>query len=133
LDFGLDLSFELCYLTLNFPFSLWLKVFDFDAALYIAVSRLTKFSFRIKILRKRRVIMPIYEFRCLQCGHVFELFNLRKNEQIEMKCPECGGVKIERVMSKISISSSKGSSTRSTFRSCPEGTCSSLDIPGHEK
>ena len=38
--------------------------------------------------------MPIYEFRCLQCGHVFELINFKKDEQTEMKCPECGGREI---------------------------------------
>jgi len=78
--------------------------------------------------------MPIYEFRCLRCGHVFELFNLKSDEEIEMKCPECGGINIERIMSRVSISSSsKSTSPRSTVRSCAGGTCATLEIPGPEK
>ncbi|AMM41541.1 Regulatory protein, FmdB, putative domain protein [Candidatus Desulfofervidus auxilii] len=77
--------------------------------------------------------MPIYEFRCLQCGHVFEIIHFKKNEQTEMKCPECGGRQIERVISKLGIVSTKTGSIRSTFKSCSSGTCGSLEIPGPEK
>ncbi|MCD6320328.1 MAG: zinc ribbon domain-containing protein [Candidatus Desulfofervidaceae bacterium] len=77
--------------------------------------------------------MPIYEFRCLRCGHVFELFRVRSEEEVEMKCPECGGKELERVMSRVSISTSSGSTPRSTIRSCAGGTCATLEVPGHEK
>ena len=33
--------------------------------------------------------MPIYEFRCLECGHLFEKLFLDASEQIELICPEC--------------------------------------------
>lgn len=77
--------------------------------------------------------MPIYEFRCLRCGHVFELFQVRSEEDVEVKCPECGGQQIERVMSRVSISTSGGSRPHSTIRSCAGGTCATLEVPGPEK
>jgi putative FmdB family regulatory protein len=34
--------------------------------------------------------MPIYEFRCLGCGHVFEFLKLKKEtDGREMKCSKC--------------------------------------------
>ena len=79
--------------------------------------------------------MPIYEFRRLQCGHIFELFQVRSDEEIEMKCPECGGENIERVMSRVGGFSVRGSETmpRSTFRSCAGGTCATIEVPGPER
>ncbi|CAD7779720.1 hypothetical protein DMNBHIDG_02167 [Candidatus Methanoperedenaceae archaeon GB37] len=66
-------------------------------------------------------------------GMCLRLFTLKKNEQTEMKCPECGGRQIERVISKLGIVSTKTGSIRSTFKSCSSGTCGSLEIPGPEK
>ena len=34
--------------------------------------------------------MPTYEYRCLQCGHLFELFQSMKDEPTKI-CPECQG------------------------------------------
>jgi len=41
--------------------------------------------------------MPIYEFRCLECGQVSEVF-IRGNEQTS-RCPDCGSVNLEKLMS----------------------------------
>ena len=35
--------------------------------------------------------MPLFEFRCLSCGHVFELLmSFEKSERERQECPECG-------------------------------------------
>jgi putative FmdB family regulatory protein len=47
--------------------------------------------------------MPIYEFRCLGCGHVFEFLKLKKEAE-EMKCPKCNSEEVERVLSVVSVS-----------------------------
>ncbi|HDD35472.1 MAG TPA: zinc ribbon domain-containing protein [Candidatus Desulfofervidus auxilii] len=78
--------------------------------------------------------MPIYEFRCLRCGEVFELLKLKtQDERLEMKCPECGSSNIERVLSKIGMVREKGRSTTTHVRQCSSGTCGTLTVPGPEK
>jgi putative FmdB family regulatory protein len=78
--------------------------------------------------------MPIYEFRCLFCGHVFELLEITQNkEKIEVKCPNCASKTIERLLSKIGIARSKSGSAISSFRSCGSGSCSTIDVPGPKK
>jgi putative FmdB family regulatory protein len=48
--------------------------------------------------------MPIYEFRCLGCGHVFELLKLKKEDEgLEMKCPKCGSHESEKVLSTMNV------------------------------
>ena len=79
--------------------------------------------------------MPIYEFRCLACSQCFELLSVRKDDTQEMKCPECEGKEVERVLSCVSYvmgSSSAGDSAKPkiTSKSCSGGTCASIDIPG---
>jgi putative FmdB family regulatory protein len=44
--------------------------------------------------------MPLYEYRCKNCGHTFEELVLGQKEPVA--CPECRG-HIERVMSSFSI------------------------------
>jgi putative FmdB family regulatory protein len=41
--------------------------------------------------------MPTYEYRCTDCGHEFEEFQLMTEPPLD-KCPECGG-RAERVIS----------------------------------
>lgn len=34
--------------------------------------------------------MPIYEYRCSKCGHVFERFESIRNYSQTLECPVCG-------------------------------------------
>ena len=34
--------------------------------------------------------MPIYDYRCVQCGHRFDLLRSMSSRD-EVKCPKCGG------------------------------------------
>lgn len=77
--------------------------------------------------------MPIYEFRCLSCNHIFELLSLAQNDTVELKCPQCQAPEVERVLSRVShvIGSSSGSpKTSVTNKSCSGGSCATIDIPG---
>jgi putative FmdB family regulatory protein len=87
------------------------------------------------ILTKKGVPMPIYEFRCINCGHVFELLKLKKeDERLGMKCPKCNSEEVERVLSSVSvITSGGGKKTKQTMKSCSSGTCTSFEVPGHER
>ncbi|MEW6584328.1 MAG: zinc ribbon domain-containing protein [Nitrospirota bacterium] len=79
--------------------------------------------------------MPIYEFRCLKCGKVFELLKLKKeDESLTMKCPKCSSQEVERVLSTINIGSSvHGGKAKSTTKSCGSGSCASFEIPGPKR
>lgn len=75
--------------------------------------------------------MPIYEFRCLGCGHVFELLKLKKeSEDFEMKCPKCSSAEVEKVLSTVSIARSVGGKAKNTAKNCSGGTCASFELPG---
>lgn len=44
--------------------------------------------------------MPIYEYKCNECGYVFEELVFREPERIE--CPRCSG-QVHKLMSQFSI------------------------------
>jgi putative FmdB family regulatory protein len=41
--------------------------------------------------------MPTYEYQCTACGHAFEKFQSIKSAPIK-KCPNCGKVKVKRLI-----------------------------------
>lgn len=46
--------------------------------------------------------VPIYEYRCQECGRVFEALILRASDTLELVCESCGARDVERVLSAIS-------------------------------
>ena len=84
--------------------------------------------------------MPIYEFRCADCGNVQEFILAGSDREIELKCSECNGEALERVLSKTNFSmgasgqSKSGSSPSATTRTCGPGkSCTSIELPGYTK
>jgi putative FmdB family regulatory protein len=45
--------------------------------------------------------MPLYEYRCKKCGHLFERIRKFSDKPIK-KCPECGGV-VEQTISAPAV------------------------------
>jgi len=43
--------------------------------------------------------MPTYEYKCKECGRVFEVFRRFSELNKEVNCPNCGSEKTERVFS----------------------------------
>ena len=41
--------------------------------------------------------MPTYEYRCSACDHTFELFQSIKAPSVR-KCPQCGKLKVKRII-----------------------------------
>ena len=41
--------------------------------------------------------MPTYEYQCTACDHLFELFQSIKARAVR-KCPECGKLKVKRLI-----------------------------------
>ncbi len=44
--------------------------------------------------------MPIYEYACAPCRKTFEFLVLRKSDEAEARCPECGSADVARQMSR---------------------------------
>jgi putative FmdB family regulatory protein len=60
----------------------------------------------IKIARTskaRRTAMPIYEFRCRNCGEVSELI-VKLGGERGVRCPKCKGKKMEKLLSSSNMS-----------------------------
>ena len=91
--------------------------------------------FELKVMRG--LTMPIYEFKCLKCQELIELLVMNQNEEIELKCPNCNGVELERVLSSTSYSMGEGPGksrgVKSQTRTCQSGSCTTYEIPGHTR
>lgn len=48
--------------------------------------------------------MPTYDYKCKECGKVFEVFRRFSDYGKEIKCPGCGSDKAERIFSVPQIS-----------------------------
>ena len=47
--------------------------------------------------------MPLYEFKCLDCGNLFELLIMKSEHKV--RCPACESESVERVLSLFAVSS----------------------------
>ncbi len=83
--------------------------------------------------------MPIFEFKCLNCGEEFEVLLKSKEEIGDVKCKVCGSSQVERLMSVVNSIIGGGSTKESDkpriaeSHSCPTGTCTHLELPGYQK
>ncbi|MFZ0449760.1 MAG: zinc ribbon domain-containing protein [Desulfatiglandaceae bacterium] len=81
--------------------------------------------------------MPIFEFRCLKCGHIFEKLFTNSREEVLMACPECDSDTFERVVSRTNYAMGVGpggNMPKMTTKSCGSSNqCTTLDLPGPAK
>ncbi|SPD73687.1 putative regulatory protein (CxxC_CxxC_SSSS) [uncultured Desulfobacterium sp.] len=79
--------------------------------------------------------MPIFEFKCLECGNVFEKLFINSNEEVDLNCPDCRSADLERVVSRTNYSigaGAAGNQAKITEKTCGGGSnrCMTLDLPG---
>lgn len=55
--------------------------------------------------------MPLFEYRCAECGSTFEAIVL---SQSKVSCPHCESEELERLHSTFAVSSGSRSSSRAT-------------------
>ena len=82
--------------------------------------------------------MPIFEFRCAECGKEFEKLFINSEEQVDLACPECKGDALERVVSRTNYTigvGPGGNQPKITSKSCggADNQCMTLELPGHTK
>ena len=53
--------------------------------------------------------MPIFEYKCDQCGHVTEVLE-KPNARKRHTCAKCGGCKMAKLFSGFGTSSARGAS-----------------------
>lgn len=63
-------------------------------------------------------VMPIYEYRCADCGKISDFLEGIGQEEIEKECKYCGSKQLNRMLSVSHVSSG-----RSTVGSQNGGTC----------
>ena len=72
-------------------------------------------------IRLSSLPMPLYEYRCRDCGSRFERF---VNGKARVACPECESKRADRLLSVFAVS--RGSSSSSSE---PTGACGSCGDP----
>jgi putative FmdB family regulatory protein len=66
--------------------------------------------------------MPIFEFKCKNCQHVFEELVFSSNSSAEeIICPECGEKKADKLMSAFSSSGTSSSGSGGAPSCGPSG------------
>jgi len=53
--------------------------------------------------------MPIYEYRCSDCGKKTQVLTLSIKTPVEAKCRHCGGTKMQKLVSRVSVRRSEAS------------------------
>lgn len=69
--------------------------------------------------------MPIYEYRCRNCRHVFEALRRMDDDGKTLDCPKCGKRRPERIPSVFAAATGKpaGMPHGSACGSCSRGSC----------
>ena len=67
--------------------------------------------------------MPLYEYRCTECGEKFEVRQSMGEDGSKLNCPKCQAGKPEKLFSTFFSSGSSEPSDMSFPSSCPTGTC----------
>lgn len=71
--------------------------------------------------------MPLYEYRCEPCGHLFETL-VRSSSDVP-HCPQCGGTELAKQFS-VPAAAQSGSRARSALALCePSGNPAGCGLP----
>jgi putative FmdB family regulatory protein len=65
--------------------------------------------------------MPIYEYRCTECGKRFSRLQLVGANAKDTSCPKCESEKVERLISSFASTSSGPDATCPSASTCPSG------------
>jgi len=66
--------------------------------------------------------MPIFEYKCNDCGKKFDVLHKSSTNLEEVICPDCQSKNSKKLLSSFSASVNNGSSYNSSS-SCSDGSC----------
>ncbi|NLJ33604.1 MAG: zinc ribbon domain-containing protein [Firmicutes bacterium] len=69
--------------------------------------------------------MPIYEYRCLDCGSHFEILCKAEEKQDSPVCPWCGSATSEGIFAGFGVLGGKRTAGNTGCSGCKGGKCSS--------
>ena len=64
--------------------------------------------------------MPLFEYRCNDCGKISEILVFSSDET--QKCKHCGSTNLEKMLSSFAVSMAPASSSQ-PVPACPAGSC----------
>ncbi len=67
--------------------------------------------------------MPLYEYRCDDCGHLFEILQRMDEGADGLSCPECGRERLQKQFSTFASAAAGGPAAAQMAPSC--GSCDS--------
>jgi putative FmdB family regulatory protein len=73
--------------------------------------------------------MPIYEYRCADCGTQFEKLVRRATASADVVCPSCGQKSLSQQFSTFATHSNGGTKA-SDVPACPGGVCRTPELCG---
>jgi putative FmdB family regulatory protein len=73
--------------------------------------------------------MPIYEYKCEDCGSRFEKLVRRAAEASDQECPSCGTKHLTQELSTFAAHANGGGKA-AEMPSCPSGRCSNPGMCG---
>lgn len=73
--------------------------------------------------------MPIYEYKCEDCGTRFEKLVRRSSETAGIECPSCGKQHLKQELS-VFAAHANGAPKRAEGPTCPGGMCRTPDLCG---
>lgn len=73
--------------------------------------------------------MPIYEYRCLTCGKILEIYHGVGDKDDPLQCTQCGSKDLEKILSPASFSFKGTMGEGEGSRCCEQGV--SCDNPKH--
>ena len=74
--------------------------------------------------------MPIFEYKCQDCGTKFEKLLRRSAEATELDCPSCGQNHLTQEFSTFAAHANGAAVHRSDAPVCPSGMCSNPGFCG---
>lgn len=93
--------------------------------------------------------MPLYEYSCASCKHVFEVLIMSASEADTVRCSRCQSPDVSKLMSAANFSGASSASSTSPAQSsgactscsshnvqshsCGSGSCTSFELSGHKK
>jgi len=74
--------------------------------------------------------MPIYEYRCEDCGTQFEKLVRRMSDAPDVECPSCGKNHVKQELSVFAAHANGAAKKSADMPVCPSGRCSNPGMCG---